>query len=247
MKVGSLFSGIGGLDLGLERAGMSVVWQCESDPYCRAVLRKHWPEVPCYRDVREIELGLPWPQSPEPVDLICGGFPCQPVSFAGKQLAQADERWLWPEFARVLRLLRPRFALVENVPGLLARGMGDVLGDLAELGFDAEWSLLPACAVGASHTRERVFIVAYPAGLDGDARGRLGASSGGRASVEPRGLLGVRVDRSREARDEWLEREPDVARMVTRIPDRTHRLECLGNSVVPQVAEWIGRQLMGAA
>src|SRR6266487_3849645 len=101
MRFGSLFSGIGGLDLGLERAGMECRWQVEIDPYCQAVLRKHWPGVPKYEDVRTISDEL------ERVDLVCGGFPCQPVSLAGRRRGAADERWLWPEFARLLRVLRP--------------------------------------------------------------------------------------------------------------------------------------------
>ena len=136
LTVGSLFSGIGGFDLGLERAGMRVVWQVENDAYCRKVLAKHWPDVPCYEDIHDCGA-----HNLEEVDVICGGFPCQPVSVAGKQLAQDDERWLWPEFARLVGELRPRHVFVENVPGILVRGLGDVLGDLAALGYDAEWGL----------------------------------------------------------------------------------------------------------
>src|SRR5438270_5688184 len=164
LTVGSLFSGIGGLDLGLERAGMSVAWQVENDPFCAAVLEKHWPGVKRYGDIREIR----W-EEVESVDLVCGGFPCQPVSLAGRRLGTTDDRWLWPEFARCVRTVRPRYVLVENVPGLLVRGMGDVLGDLAACGYDAEWDCLPAAAVGAPHLRYRVFIVAYTAGTQRDA------------------------------------------------------------------------------
>lgn len=158
LTVGSLFSGIGGIDLGLERAGMKVRWQVEIDPWCTRVLAKHWPDVERFADVREVGS-----HNLAPVDVIAGGFPCQPVSFAGKGLAQDDPRWLWPEFARVIRELRPRYALMENVPGLLARGFGDVLRDLAESGYDAEWDCIPAAAVGAPHRRDRVWVVAYPA------------------------------------------------------------------------------------
>lgn len=154
--VGSLFSGIGGIDKGLELAGFEVAWQIEIDEFCQKVLHKHWPHVPKWRNithVRGTELRT--------VDLICGGFPCQPVSYAGNQRAQADERWLWPEFARLIRILRPRYVLVENVPGLLRRGIEDVLGDLAASGYDAEWEGLPASAFGAPHERQRIWIVAY--------------------------------------------------------------------------------------
>ncbi len=198
MRVGSLFSGIGGLDLGLERAGMEVVWQVEIDEFCQRVLAQHWPDVARFRDVRDChgaeadsvdhpkrrrhleqdgqtapieasdgaEDGLPCTTGHLAyVDLICGGFPCQPVSHAGKRRGSADERWLWPEFLRIIREVRPRWALVENVPGLLSidagRLFGGVLRDLAESGYDAEWDIVSAADVGAPHLRERVFIVAH--------------------------------------------------------------------------------------
>lgn len=139
----SLFSGIGGLDLGLDRAGMTCVGQVEIDPFCRKVLAKHWPEVPRHDDVRTaVEWWLG--ESRPAVDVVAGGFPCQPVSNAGLRLAQQDPRWGWPATYVVIRELRPRFAILENVPGLLRRGMGDVLGDLAESGYDAQWDCVPA-------------------------------------------------------------------------------------------------------
>src|SRR4030042_87214 len=160
MTVGSLFSGIGGIDLGLERAGMRVRWQVEIDPYCIRVLEKHWPNVKRYGDIRELK----WSEV-EPVDLICGGFPCQPVSVAGARKGDKDERWLWPEFLRAIREVRPRYALVENVPGLLSTDDGrlarGVFGDLAEVGYDAEWGIVSAADVGAPHRRQRIFIVAH--------------------------------------------------------------------------------------
>ena len=156
LTVGSLFSGIGGLDLGLERAGMRVIWQSEIDPYACRVLAKHWPGVPNLGDVSTIDWG-----SIERPDLIGGGYPCQPFSLAGSRRGADDPRHLWPHFARSLRLLRPRFALLENVPGHLSLGFGDVLADLAELGYGAEWECIPAAAVGAPHLRWRVFVVAY--------------------------------------------------------------------------------------
>lgn len=156
LTVGSLFAGIGGFDLGFERAGFEIKWQVEIDPFCRAVLEKHWPHVRRYEDVRTVGSEL------ECVDVICGGFPCQPVSDNGRKSRQRDARWLWPDFHRVVRQLRPRYVVVENVSGLRRGGMGDVLGDLASIGFDAEWESLPAAAFGAHHGRDRVWIVAYP-------------------------------------------------------------------------------------
>lgn len=158
--VGSLFSGIGGIDLGLERAGFRIAAQVEIDDYCRRVLAKHWPGVPRFADIREVtgdDIG--------DVDLLAGGFPCQDISNAGKRAGIDGERsGLWGEFARLVREIRPRYVLVENVGALLGRGIDRVLGDLAALGYDAEWESLPAAAFGAPHLRWRVFLVAYPNG-----------------------------------------------------------------------------------
>ena len=267
VKVGSLFSGIGGLDLGLERAGMTVRWQCEIDPYCRRVLVKHWPDVPCYEDVKTID----WTEV-EPVDLICGGFPCQPVSLAGKRLAQEDERWLWPEFARCVRVLRPLFVLVENVPGLLSAGMSDVLGDLASCGYDAEWDCIPAAAVGAPQCRYRVWIVAQQpdvpdtqiftqrprlcAGEPAEERGRR-SSDGGSSHVSGPNcrLCHWRPDepgrgperRTATCGHRWWPTESGICGVAHGVPSRVDRLRALGNAVVPQVAEVVGHRLMNVA
>ena len=154
---GSLFTGIGGIDLGLESVGMRPLWQSEIDPYCCRVLAKHWPDTPNLGDVTTID----WSTVERP-DAICGGYPCQPFSLAGRRQGEADARHLWPHMARAIRELRPRYAILENVPGHRSLGFGDVLRDLAESGYDAEWDCIPALAVGAPHWRDRVFIVAYP-------------------------------------------------------------------------------------
>jgi DNA (cytosine-5)-methyltransferase 1 len=319
---GSLFSGIGGLDLGLERAGWTCRWQVENDPFCQRVLARHWPDVARYGDIVALD-----PERLAPVDLVCGGFPCQPVSVAGKRLAQADARWLWPEFSRVVRALRPRLVLLENVPGLLhaddGRAMGQVLGDLAASGYDAEWDCVGAADVGAPHQRARVWIIAHaqghlrgapghegPEASDGssaslantvpDRNGALkqghtsirkpigcgtkvadpqelrlegraisdipdGATSGngrseslrsgGRvaAFADPEGqrlsrgvphawCFGPRVPGPKQV--DWWRTEPDVGRVAHGVPARVERLRGLGNAVVPQVAEWIGRRLL---
>ena len=160
MRFGSLFAGIGGLDLGLERAGMECAWQVEIDDYATRVLEKHWPNVRRWRDVRT------WPQpDTERVDLLCAGFPCQDISYAGRGAGLEGERsGLFFEAVRVVRQLRPRIVLLENVAALLTRGLDVVLGTLAEIGLDAEWHCVPAAAVGAPHIRDRVFIVAYAKG-----------------------------------------------------------------------------------
>lgn len=195
-----LYSGIGGLDLGLEWAGWRLAAQVELDPFCRAILARYWPEVPRHDDIQTFPAW--WHAQPRPqVDLVCAGFPCQPVSAAGKRQAQADPRWLWPQVARCVRLLRPRLVLLENVPGLLARGMGEVLGDLAGLGYDAQWDCLAAADIGAPHLRRRVFILAHrsSAGLaDADQRtgdrvperdqaGGLAAGAAERSPARPSG------------------------------------------------------------
>jgi DNA (cytosine-5)-methyltransferase 1 len=243
MNVLSLFSGIptGGLELGLERAGMTVVGQVEIDEFCRRVLAKHWPEVPRHDDVRtavEWWLGAARPR----VDVVCGGFPCQPFSTAGLRLGVGDPRWGWPWMRAVIRALRPRFVVVENVAALLddADAFGWLLGDLAEDGFDADWSVLSACAVGAPHTRERLFLVAYPDGGDGQAR--LGAGS-----LRP-GPVPDFDDRARAWRDrvDW---SLATSRSDDREVDGSARwlVAAGGDAVVPQVAEHIGRLVMGAA
>jgi len=178
--VGSLFAGIGGIELGLERAGMKVVWQVEKDPYALAVLEKHWPSVKRYADVREVGA-----RNLAPVDLICGGFPCQDISNAGKRKGIAGERsGLWKEFARIIEEIRPRWTLIENVPALRSRGMEVVLRDLSARGYDAEWDCIPASAFGAPHRRDRLFVVAYSErDYLRDQSGRSGGTSGPDSSV----------------------------------------------------------------
>src|SRR5262249_52571771 len=151
-------SGIGGLDLGLQRAGMTIAGQVEIDPWCRKVLAKHWPEVPRHDDVRTCAAW--WGGRPVP-DLIAGGFPCQPVSSAGPPLAQSDLRWLWPLMARTLADIGPRWVVIENVPGLRTRGLADVRSDLCRLGYRVAAGTISACEMGAPHPRERLFILAH--------------------------------------------------------------------------------------
>jgi DNA (cytosine-5)-methyltransferase 1 len=243
MRIGSLFSGIGGLELGLERAGVGhTVWQVEQDEYCRAVLAKHWPDAQRYDDVRTVSA-----QNLAPVDVICGGFPCQDISYAGRGAGLAGRRsGLWSEFARVIREMGPPYVVVENSAALLTRGIGDVLGTLADLGYDAEWSLESACAVGAPHMRHRVFVLAY-------ANGRgLQASRGQRAvddeRVCPRSpraghLQAATVASGSERGSHWIS-EPNIPRMDHGISSRVDRNRALGNAVVPQVAEVVGRVLL---
>ena len=239
MRVGSLFSGIGGLDLGLERAGMTVAWQSEIDPYASRVLAKHWPTVPNLGDITTID----W-STVEPVDLICGGYPCQPFSNNGHRRGNLDARHLWPFFRDSIRLLRPEFILAENVTGHLSLGFDRVLADLAGLGFDVEWSTVPACAMGAPHTRERLFIMAHsPSARRDRQRNQTPAAAARQTRPDDRQPEGSR------ALDHWAAvPSPSTVGMAHGVPtwvDRA-RLKAHGNAVVPQVAEFVGRRLMEA-
>lgn len=244
MTFGSLFAGIGGMDLGIERAGLDCQWQVEIDDYARRVLAKHWPDVRRHDDIRTFP---PTEASKWRVDLIAGGFPCQDVSNAGRRRGIDGERsGLWQEMLRVVRVLRPRFVLVENTPGMLSRGLGRVLGDLAKIGYDAEWESLPAAAFGAPHIRDRVFVVAYP-NCERSAEQRPGAAVFPHpASQFARQLRRVECEGSREETWglPWAEGESRVSRVANGVPHRVDCLRGLGNAVVPQVAEWIGRRLI---
>lgn len=266
--VGSLFAGIGGIDLGLEWAGFQTAWFCEQDEYCQKILARHWPGVPCFPDVRGID------ENAARVDVLAGGFPCQPVSTAGRRLAQDDPRWLWPEFARLIRLFRPRGVLLENVPGLFTAGFGDILSDLAESGYDAEWDCIPAAAAGAPHLRDRVFVIAAPRaqfrrdmanpafmfgnggdhypGIDkqskevsesGNSRGAKNVANPDRERCD-RGAGGQKGGREQPTNGSIWATEPAVGRVANGIPRRVDRLRALGNAVVPQVAEIVGRRLL---
>ena len=272
LTVGSLFSGIGGIDLGLERAGMTVKWQSEIDPYACKVLKKHWPDTPNLGDIKLID----W-STVEPVDVIAGGYPCQPFSTAGKRLGENDPRHLWPYFRDAISAIRPRFALLENVRGHLTMGGTTVIGDLAQIGYDCQWQVVSAASLGAPHRRDRIIIVAYP----NDARNRTPTSgiNANWSTVEqrrqnqpqfepcgqcqdvahPNGEGWERSIRSQERKqtfggfnvqgenrrwgDHWVT-EPDVGRVANGIPRRVDRLRGLGNAVVPQVAEYVGRLIL---
>jgi len=307
MTFGSLFAGIGGLDLGLERAGMTCKWQIEIDDYCQKVLAKHWPDVERFSDVREVGS-----HNLEPVDLICGGFPCQDISLAGKGAGLEGERsGLWWEFHRIISELRPRYVLAENVPALTFRGGPTVLGSLASLGFDAEWDHISAASVGAPHRRDRIFIVAW--NTDSNNVSQVGrvprekqtADSSRNGSGTAIWTLNSNTNSKRQFKDaqcrtelqgaddprnsgtgdspdvadpnrqrpypmedeqelegagegelcpvqsrsnwrNWWATEPDVGRVAHGISSRVDRLKGLGNAVVPQVAEYVGRRIMEA-
>lgn len=234
MRIGSLFSGIGGLELGLEWAGVGhTVWQVEWKPECRDWLARHWPDATRHSDVRQVGA-----RNLAPVDVICGGYPCQPFSVAGNRLGQDDERHLWPEFARILGEMAPAFAVLENVPAHLSLGFGTVLGDLSDLGYDAEWQTLSARSVGAPHLRERVFVLAYHRSQrgKGDGAGPLPWVSGFQGFQDVRGVTDLR------GRSDIP--EPLLWRVGDGVPSGVDRLHAIGNAVVPHVAQIVGRRLL---
>lgn len=257
MTFGSLFAGIGGIDLGLERAGMQCRWQVEIDPFCQNVINRHWPEVKRFADIRDVG-----PEA-ERVDLIAGGFPCQDLSRSGHMRGiDAERSGLWSEYARLIGLLRPRFVFIENVPGLLANEpMRRVLGDLSAFGFDAEWESIPAAAVGAPHLRDRVWIFAYSRQISRvderwpyDSRGchdlfpernHRQAPIGGKHWELVEMVPGVH---QRSSKDWWI-RQSRVARSVNGLPRELVDAGngAFGNAVVPQVAQWIGERIMVVA
>jgi DNA (cytosine-5)-methyltransferase 1 len=264
LTVGSLFSGIGGLDLGLERAGMNVIWQSEIDPYACKVLSKHWPAVVNHGDIKTIN----WGDIVRP-EVICGGYPCQPFSQAGKRRGEDDPRHLWPWVREAISELQPRYAILENVRGHLSMGGLTVIGELANIGYDAEWRVISAASVGANHRRDRVIIVAYPTKLQRNG-GNNHASIGSQPETISKPGNCSRASHLAYASSErcmdtfstvfptngrfptfaqptersWWTTEPDVGRVANGVPSRVDRLRGLGNAVVPQVAELIGRMVI---
>jgi DNA (cytosine-5)-methyltransferase 1 len=300
LTFGSLFAGVGGFDLGFERAGFKCKWQVEIDDYATRILERHWPDVHRERDIRQCGR-----HNLEPVDCIIGGFPCQDISYAGKGAGLDGARsGLWYEFARIVCELEPRIVCVENVSALLTRGLDQVLGTLASFGFDAEWHCIPAAAVGAPHIRDRVFVLAYRNGqsaftehaevaqLPGGDVADTGRKHGNRRpsiegqanrqeaewdqAVDNAERCGEVVDGSdansngwnqmeqenerrtsskravgsaneragRIRKSHWWATKPDVGRVVDGVPSRVDRLRCLGNAIVPQVAEVVARMAM---
>ena len=210
---------------------MTVKWQSEIEPYSCQVLAKHWPHVPNLGNIREVN----WKEV-ERVDVIAGGYPCQPFSTAGKRGGSDDPRHLWPEMLRAISVLRPRVAFLENVRGHYSLGFDRVLGDLADIGYDCEWEIVSAQSVGAPHLRERLICLAYPNGSrwQGSVRTQETCQAISRPDYS---------SKAEGSSDQWVV-EPNVRRVAHGIPARMDRLRGLGNAVVPQVAEVVGRVIM---
>lgn len=255
-----LFSGIGGFSLGLERTGgFETVGFCEIDTFCQQILKKHWPHVPIYNDVGNFE-------HHGAVDIITGGYPCQPFSHAGHRKGGDDDRHLWPEMLNCVQKYRPTWVIGENVIGHVTLGLDCVLSNLADAGYTTETFIIPACAVGAPHRRDRIWIIAHtnrncqPNGpLDGGARqGELGqdlANTAGQQSA-PRNNTPKQgtIGDSQQSKfgggsggplrpSNW-DSEPAVGRVVDGVPNRMDRLKSLGNSVVPQIPEILGNFIL---
>lgn len=231
-----LFSGIGGFSLGLERSGyFETVQFCEIDPYCRRVLAKHWPKVPCHDDVRTLDAS----RFVSGIDAICGGFPCQDISVAGNQRGIGDgtRSGLWSEIMRLVSQLRPRYLIMENVANLLVgpsikpgAWFGRILAGLASIGYDAEWCCIPASAVGAPHRRNRVWIVAYP------QRSQFTRQESCFGSL---GRMG-RIEQSMAWDRDWKDAFTEFRRMDDGIPRSVASTDGYRNAVVPQIPEMIG-------
>jgi DNA (cytosine-5)-methyltransferase 1 len=243
LRVLDLFSGIGGFSLGLERTGgFETVAFCEIEPFPRRVLAKHWPEVPCYDDVRTLTASR-LAADGIAVDAICGGFPCQDISVAGKGAGLAGERsGLWREYARLVGELRPRFVIVENVGALLSRGLDAVLGSMAALGYDAEWHCIPAAYVGGRHIRDRVWIVAYASSFGFQGPIHLADSLS----------QALAYDWRQTARATWSDdveswaSEPAFLGKNDDVPYWLDRVAALGNAVVPEIPELIGNAILAS-
>ena len=306
MKVLDLFSGIGGFSYGLDKVGFKTVAFCEMDEYCKLVLQKHWKGVKIYNDVKELK-GEEIIKEHGTIDIVVGGFPCQPFSIAGARKGTDDNRHLWPEMFRIIKELKPRWVIGENVRGIVSIQNGmvfeNVCTDLEGEGYEVRAFNIPAAGVGAPHKRERIWIVANSrrtlrqgselerenanegeqenanqhqrssgtpehnvantntrlseqSNQEVQARGNtLNSSSGdvantngerqqeqcGTESVQKEGNESQRS--SSQARHTGWESEPDVGRVAHGLSGRVHRLKALGNSIVPKIAEEIGRAI----
>lgn len=271
MRVLDLFSGIGGFSLGLTRAGFRTTAFCEIEEYPRSILAKHWPGVHIFNDVKELHAA----DLPEPIDLICGGYPCQPFSCAGQRKGAADDRHLWPEIVRLIRELdattgKPSWCIFENVAGHVSMGLDQVLSDLEDEGYACWPFIIPACAVNAPHRRDRVWIIANSDSVRCNVRRYQGQgvqredetcheiNSGCQNVPNPGGAGSQKRIASAVPDNQGHFAGSDLARITSRewitlpgvrsrddgLPQRVARLKALGNAVVPQIPEMIGRMIL---
>jgi DNA (cytosine-5)-methyltransferase 1 len=246
MRVLDLFSGIGGFSLGLERAGMKTIAFCEIDKHAQRILRKNWIDIPIFDDIEKLS-GDNLQELVGKIDLICGGFPCQDISVAGNKRGFIDENGnktrsgLWFEYARIIREVKPKIVIVENVANILNLGLSRVLEDLNSIGYNARWDIISAASVGYPHFRKRMWIVAYA-----NDQGLSGFLESYSYSIE-----GIFKKRQSErgfnpSRPFQLSSIPENIRMDDGLPNRSHRARQLGNAVVPIIPEIIGMAIMQA-
>ena len=226
LTFGSLFAGIGGFDLGLERAGMVCKWQVEINPFCQKVLAKHWPNVQRYEDVRECGK-----HNLEAVDLIAGGFPCQPHSVAGKQRGAEDDRNLWPEYRRIVAELRPTWLLAEHVPGIRRTILDQVLSELESFGYACEAFIIPAISQNAPHRRDRVWIVGNRDRINGNTVQSVQERGSVKIDIWGRSIQTIDLDSLKE----WEMAHGRVFGVDDGISVSMDRVRSLGNAIVPQV------------
>lgn len=243
LEVGSLFTGIGGLDLGLEQAGLKTVWQVEFDDWAREKLAENFPHTEKFKDVREVGR-----HNLRAVDVICGGFPCQDISVANTsgQGLDGEKSGLWFEMFRIICELRPKYALIENVPNLLNRGLHRVLSDLASIGFDAEWQTLRASTFGLPHKRNRLFIISYPCGIRPTQRNvknffaKLGESNPQR--FDDKTTSGFEeIGRTYPQIPEHLRMDNGISFELSEIE---RAVKGYGNAVAVPVARWLGERII---
>lgn len=236
MKLLDLFSGIGGFSLAAREAGFETVGFCEIDPFCREVLAKHWPNVPIWDDIRTMQFD-------GHVDIITGGIPCQPFSIAGKKRGRNDARHLWPEMYRLITELKPSFVLIENVAGFVEMELDNVLDDLELQGYETASLIIPACAAGAPHRRERLWVIAHANGI-GRTHGRHNGEERRIYADFDRHVPSLQsvwsqfqpIAWAAYETDEWLRRNADHGRVDDGLSRRMDRVKALGNAIIPQLA-----------
>tara|TARA_R100001460_G_scaffold106347_5_gene153796 strand:- start:555 stop:1358 length:804 start_codon:yes stop_codon:yes gene_type:complete len=263
IRIGSAFSGIGGFEVGLEKSipDSKTVWQIEQNSFCQKVLRKHWPDSKIYDDVREVGA-----HNLEPVDIFCAGFPCQDISLAGKgEGLDGKKSGLWWECFRIISELRPRIIVLENVAAITFRGGREVVGSLAQIGYDTEWQVISARMFGAPHLRRRWFCVGYTSDTNSQSKSSstydaqtlegIVTNSNSTFSKRNRSAIGVQqrhfesnMSLSEKGKGYWKKTSPvsPLCGVDDGIPDRLDRLRALGNAIVPQCSEYIGKCIVGS-
>jgi len=252
IKIGSLFSGIGGFELGLERAipNSTTIWQVEQVPFCQQILAKHWPNATIHNDVRTVGA-----HNLQHVDIICGGFPCQDISIAGLQrglIKDETRSGLWWEMWRIISEIRPRIAIMENVSNIIRLGGLEVLGSLADIGYNVEWGIISASQCGAPHERKRWFAIAYPNGTFTKGGCRPIGIHTRYQNVNCTGQSSTYWQQTKPPQPTLCKLDDGISGGMDRSTWRTMRqiekeqLKALGNAIVPQCSEWIGQRIMAA-